>query len=94
MQKRLKSILVYTLLTIYWRKAEVDVTFKLVDISTGGTFWGPGLLSTRRRALLTQRERFSSPPMQADTTRILTSYIISMKQAQLLLNQTPHCIFT
>lgn len=40
MQKCLKSILVYTLLTVYWRKAEVDVTFKLVDISTGGTFWG------------------------------------------------------
>jgi mannan endo-1,4-beta-mannosidase len=37
-----KQVVIYsdTTLTVYLRKAEVDVTFKLLDINTGETFWG------------------------------------------------------
>jgi hypothetical protein len=37
-----KQVVIYsdTTLTVYLSKAEVDVTFKLLDINTGETFWG------------------------------------------------------
>ena len=40
-----EQVVIYsdTTLTVYLKKSEVDVTFKLLDINTGEVFWGAGV---------------------------------------------------